>query len=130
MEISGNIIPIFFVKTSPKTFFIVETKGRQDLDDIRKIKRLVTWCIDIDSVQVDYSYSPVYVKQEDWDKKNRDLKSFADLLKVFPINYDDLGTKEIVRTEAIKILNKGVDVSNFGDPLEWQKEVRKDRKID
>jgi len=129
----GNIreyYPDFFVKTSPKTFFIVETKGRQDLDDIRKIKRLVTWCIDIDSVQVDYSYSPVYVKQEDWDKKNRDLKSFADLLKVFPINYDDLGTKEIVRTEAIKILNKGVDVSNFGDPLEWQKEVRKDRKID
>ena len=27
-----------------------------------------------------------------------------------------------------KILNDGI--SNFGDPIEWQKEERKDRKID
>ncbi len=27
------------------------------------------------------------------------------------------------------IIEKGVDVSNFGDPSEWQRQTRKDRKI-
>jgi len=35
---------------------------------------------------------------------------------------------EIKKTKAI--LKKGADVSNFGDPLKWQKEARDDRKID
>jgi len=29
-----------------------------------------------------------------------------------------------------KEINKDIDISNFGDPSEWQKEVRKDSKID
>lgn len=87
----GNIreyFPDFFVKTSPTTFFIVETKGREDLDDILKIKRLATWCKDINSAQTDYTYTPVYIKQEDWEKwekKENGLKSFADLLKIFQV---------------------------------------------
>lgn len=35
---------------------------------------------------------------------------------------------EIERAKTL--LNKGADVSNFGNPVEWQKEVREDRKID
>ena len=31
--------------------------------------------------------------------------------------------------EWIKIIDEGVDVSNFGDPSEWQREIRKDRTI-
>ncbi len=44
---NGNIasfFPDFFIKTSTNTFYILETKGREDLDDIRKIKRLAIWC--------------------------------------------------------------------------------------
>ncbi|MEI6707973.1 MAG: DEAD/DEAH box helicase family protein [Methylococcales bacterium] len=85
---NGNIseyFPDFFVKTSTTTFYIVETKGREDLDDIRKIKRLVQWCKDINSVQSEYSYTPVYIKQEKWEEVKGDLKSFAELYKLFTV---------------------------------------------
>ncbi len=126
----GNIAPYFpdfFIKTSPTTFFILETKGREDLDDIRKIKRLISWCNDINSAQNDYSYNPVYVKQEKWEETKNNLKSFKDLLLLFAVKELNV---ELSKEEAIKLLNKGVDVSNFGDPVEWQKKVREDRKID
>jgi len=79
---NGNIreyYPDFFVKTALNTFFVVETKGREDSDDIRKIKRLAVWCNDVNKVQNKYTYTPVYVKQEKWDKIKNDLKSFAEL---------------------------------------------------
>jgi type III restriction enzyme len=84
----GNIreyYPDFFVKTGPNAFYILETKGREDLDDIRKIKRLVAWCNDIDSVQNEYTYTPVYVKQEKWNDVKNDLKSFKDVCKMFEV---------------------------------------------
>ena len=84
----GNIAPYFpdfFVKTGAKTFYILETKGREDLDDIRKIKRLVTWCNDINAAQTEYTYSPVYVKQEKWEDVKNDLKSFNDICTIFEV---------------------------------------------
>lgn len=119
--------PDFFVKTGVDTFYILETKGREDVDDIRKIKRLITWCNDINTVQDQYTYTPVYIKQEDWDKKVKDIKSFRDVLFLFSAKNVD---RKLTREEAMEIINNGVDVSGFGDPVEWQKEVRKDRKID
>lgn len=82
----GNIreyYPDFFVKTQPNTFFILETKGREDTDDILKIKRLVTWCNDINKVQQNYNYNPLYIKQEKWDKVKKDIKNFVDLCILF-----------------------------------------------
>ena len=82
----GNIreyYPDFFVKTNDNTFYILETKGREDLDDIRKIKRLATWCNDINIAQTKYTYTPVYVKQEKWEEVKNDLKTFADVCKLF-----------------------------------------------
>ena len=84
----GNIreyYPDFFVKTNANTFFILETKGREDLDDIRKIKRLAAWCKDINTASSEYTYTPVYVKQEDWEKKEKDLKSFSDIIEIFKV---------------------------------------------
>lgn len=84
----GNIAPYFpdfFVKTGAKTFFILETKGREDLDDVRKIKRLVTWCNDINTAQTEYTYTPVYIKQEKWDDVKNDLRSFNDICKIFEV---------------------------------------------
>ena len=84
----GNIasyFPDFFVKTSNTEFYIVETKGREDLDDIRKIKRLTVWCQDINSVQSDYAYQPVYIKQEVWEERKKDLRNFEDVFKLFKI---------------------------------------------
>jgi type III restriction enzyme len=126
----GNIreyYPDFFVKTSTHSFYILETKGREDLDDLRKIKRLSAWCYDVNATQKQYTYFPVYVKQEEWDKRAKDLKSFQDVLLLFAVKDAD---RPLTKEEAVKLLNKGADVTNFGDPVEWQKEVRKDRKID
>ncbi|MEI8204699.1 MAG: type III restriction endonuclease subunit R, partial [Bacteroidota bacterium] len=82
----GNIreyFPDFFVKTAPNTFYILETKGREDLDDIRKIQRLITWCNDINAIQKLYTYTPVYVKQEKWDKVKENISTFADVVYIF-----------------------------------------------
>ena len=84
----GNIreyYPDFFVKTNDNTFYIVETKGREDLDDIRKIQRLFVWCKDINTAQKDYTYSPVYIKQEKWDDIKNDFKTFAEVVKIFTV---------------------------------------------
>ena len=83
---NGNIreyYPDFFVKTNENTFFIVETKGREDLDDVRKIERLAIWCDDVNELQAEYSYTPVYVKQEKWEEVKKDLKTFSDVVEVF-----------------------------------------------
>jgi type III restriction enzyme len=125
----GNIreyFPDFFVKTGMNTFYILETKGREDLDDILKIKRLATWCKDINNAQSEYTYNPVYVKQEKWDDLKNNLKSFQDLVSLFFIK--DFG-KKLSKEEAIQLIKKGADVSNFGDPVEWQKKDRTERKI-
>ncbi|MBC8147338.1 MAG: hypothetical protein H8E98_05080 [Bacteroidetes bacterium] len=84
----GNIreyYPDFFVKTQPNTFFIVETKGREDLDDLRKIQRLFVWCKDINKTQKEYTYTPIYIKQEKWEDIKNDLKSFSDVVKLFTV---------------------------------------------
>jgi len=85
---NGNIasfFPDFFIKTFPHTFFILETKGREDLDDIRKIKRLAVWCKDINTAQSQYTYTPLYVKQEKWEDVKKDVKSFNDVISIFKV---------------------------------------------
>jgi len=83
-DVDGNIrdyYPDFFVKISEKEIYIVETKGREDLDDIEKIKRLYQWCDDINSVQNKAKFTALYVKQEEYEKYTP--KSFRELVKNF-----------------------------------------------
>lgn len=71
------------VKVNESLVYVVETKGREDLDDIEKIKRLKIWCDDVNINQSKTKFLPLYVKQDLWnslDTKPRDFKSFA---KVF-----------------------------------------------
>lgn len=71
--------PDFFVKTDNKTIYIIETKGREDLDDVLKIKRLKQWCEDANERQKKIRYKMLYVKQEEWE--NYKPKDFKDLVK-------------------------------------------------
>lgn len=64
----SNYYPDFFVKISEREVFIVETKGREDLDDPLKIERLDQWCKDINKQQDKIKFSWAYVKQEDFDR--------------------------------------------------------------
>ena len=60
----SNYYPDFLVKVSNKQVFIVETKGKEDLDVPLKMQRLRQWCEDINKVQTDVAYDFVYVDQE------------------------------------------------------------------
>jgi type III restriction enzyme len=84
-NVSGSIssyYPDFFVKTDNKTTYIVETKGREDLDDIEKIKRLEQWCEDASDRQKKIVYKMIYVKQEEWEKyKPTNFKQLAETFR-------------------------------------------------
>jgi len=73
--------PDFLVKRDEKTIYIIETKGREDLDDIKKIGRLSQWCDDASLRQKKYEYKMLYVKQEEWEKYK--VKDFQEMEKIF-----------------------------------------------
>jgi len=79
----GNIsdyYPDFIVKCSEKNVCIVETKGRQDLDDPLKLERLSQWCEDVNCQQKKIKYSWVLVKQDDFEKYRP--SKFSDLIQL------------------------------------------------
>ena len=81
-EIS-NFFPDFIIKKSEKEMYIVETKGREDLDDPLKIKRLAQWCKDINQNQNKVKFSWLYIKEDEFKKDK--IRSFNDLIKLFII---------------------------------------------
>jgi len=76
----SNFYPDFIVKRTEKEIWIVETKGREDLDDILKIGRLIQWCNDINQKSDNVKFYYLYVKQEDYEKYK--VKSFDELIKM------------------------------------------------
>ena len=64
----SNYYPDFLVKLSAKRIFIVETKGREDLDVPLKMQRLRQWCEDINRAQADAEYDFAYVDEESFEK--------------------------------------------------------------
>ena len=84
----GNIhdyFPDFFIKKTEREIYIAETKGREDLDDVRKIQRLQIWCKDVNAAQNERLYIPLYVKQEIWEKNQNDIKTFKNILELFKL---------------------------------------------
>jgi type III restriction enzyme len=67
-ESISDFYPDFIVKLSPKEIWVVETKGREDLDDPLKIARLKQWCEDVNKVQKKVIYNYLYVRQEEYEK--------------------------------------------------------------
>ena len=78
----GHYYPDFLVKMSDKEFWVVETKGLEDLDDPRKIERLGTWCEDA-SKATGVAWDYLYVKQDDWDKLEHTPSSFREIKEHF-----------------------------------------------
>jgi type III restriction enzyme len=77
----SNYYPDFLVKVSDKEVYIVETKGREDLDVPLKLQRLRQWCEDINQAQTEVRYDFVYVDEEGFNKYKP--KKFQDLLDSF-----------------------------------------------
>jgi type III restriction enzyme len=84
----GNIhefFPDFLIKKTETEIYIAETKGREDLDDKHKIKRLQVWCDDVNAAQNELKYVPLYVKQELWEKYKKYLKTFSNIIEIFKL---------------------------------------------
>ncbi len=80
----GNIsdfIPDFIVKKSDREVFIIETKGREDLNDPLKIQRLKQWCEDVNKNQRKIKYDFIFVDEESFDKYSP--KTFEELIRNF-----------------------------------------------
>jgi type III restriction enzyme len=79
-----NYYPDFIVKKSEKEFFVIETKGLEDLDVEPKIARLDQWCKDINKIQSLVTYRWLLVREEEFKKYTP--KSFEELVNIFKIN--------------------------------------------
>ena len=79
-EIS-KYIPDFIVRVSDGTVYIVECKGREELDVPQKMERLRQWCEDVNEAQEDSKFDFVYVDQGSFETYAP--KSFAHLSEGF-----------------------------------------------
>lgn len=77
----SDYYPDFIVKVSPKEYWVVETKGREDLDDVEKIKRLGQWCVDVNENQKEAKYGMLYIKQEDWEAQQQKPRNFGEVVR-------------------------------------------------
>ena len=77
----SDYYPDFIVKVSPKEYYVVETKGREDLDDVEKIKRLEQWCGDVNASQKNSTFKMLYIKQEGWEKQQQRPRNFQEVIR-------------------------------------------------
>lgn len=55
------------------------------------------------------------------------IKQLADRLKIkYSIEKSNL---KVSKTNSKELLKKNIDISNFGNPSDWQRDVRKDRNL-
>jgi type III restriction enzyme len=80
----SNYVPDFMARTTDGAIWLVETKGREELDIPQKMARLKQWCADATEASASETgvrYGFVYVDQESFEKYKP--TSFAGLVKSF-----------------------------------------------
>lgn len=80
----SNYVPDFLVRTSDGTIWIVETKGRAELDLPQKMERLKQWCADASAASLAENgpaYRFVYVDEEGFQRNPP--ATFASLVAAF-----------------------------------------------
>ncbi len=81
----SNYYPDFVVRISESQYFIVETKGQEDLDVPLKLKRLKQWCKDINKEQKEKekekAFDYVFVDEENFQKFKPG--TFSQLVRTF-----------------------------------------------
>ena len=78
----GNYYPDFTIKLNDGSMWVVETKGPENMDDSKKIKRLKTWCEDATKT-TGKNWDYLYVKQEVWDQIKITPNTFKEIINVF-----------------------------------------------
>ncbi|MDR0549219.1 MAG: type III restriction endonuclease subunit R, partial [Deltaproteobacteria bacterium] len=83
----SNYYPDFFVKLSDNSIFIVETKGREELDLPLKMSSLSSWCKDINSLNLNSKFDFLFIDQltfnESLESEHINLTSFHNLANLF-----------------------------------------------
>lgn len=79
----SNYYPDFVVKVAGGEIWLVETKGREDLNDPGKWERLQQWCSDASRLDSGRQYRALFVREEDWERYKP--KSFRDAMAVFGV---------------------------------------------
>jgi len=77
----ANYYPDFIVKQASGDIWLIETKGREDIEDPRKWERLQQWCTDATALANGEAYHALFVRQERWDELKP--RTFADLVVGF-----------------------------------------------
>ncbi len=77
----SNYYPDFLVRRTGGEIWIVETKGREDLNDPGKWERLKQWCADATKLDSGKKYHALFVREEDWERYQP--KNFHDAIAVF-----------------------------------------------
>ena len=77
----ANYHPDFLVKASENDVFIVETKGREELDVTNKKARMKQWCEDVNRLQSTTTYRFLYVDEAGFKKYK--LRNFVALTESF-----------------------------------------------
>lgn len=78
----SNYYPDFVLQLNNNDWFVVETKGAEDLDDPKKIERLKIWCEDA-TKSTGKIYKYLYVKQEHWNSLGMTPNSFKEIIPIF-----------------------------------------------
>lgn len=76
----ANYYPDFLVKRTDSEIWVIETKGREDLDDPPKWERLQQWCADATAHEGQRVFKALFVRQEDYEKFQP--KNFVGLVAV------------------------------------------------
>lgn len=87
----GGIIrdyyPDFVARDVEGVVWIIETKGREDVQDARKWERLKLWCADATAQDAPKRYRPLFVREEDWDALLNPVRTLREAATAFTDNH-------------------------------------------
>lgn len=75
--------PDFVVRDTDGVVWIIETKGREDVEDAGKFARLKLWCEDATEQDAPRQYRALFVRQEDWDRLVNPLSTLGEAAALF-----------------------------------------------
>lgn len=78
-----NYLPDFVARDTSGVTWIVETKGREDIQDPRKWDRLKLWCKDATEQDAPRRYQPLFVRQEDWEALLNPVRALGEAYSAF-----------------------------------------------
>jgi type III restriction enzyme len=75
--------PDFIARDTAGVIWIIETKGREDLEDPRKWERLKLWCDDASAQDAPHRYRALFVRQDSWDRLLNPVRTLSDAEAAF-----------------------------------------------